>query len=185
MRKIAVASLLALSLAGCDAATVTGEYYSALYQPDLVGLATRNGVLPTAVYGSPFDVAGTRDMLDRVELPAGQPPARLAMTPAAQQGELTRLVLVFDPAPAANDGAKACQLTGNASPPRRVTAERTRVLLAFCVDRALASESVVSVPNTSPPSIPAVADGISLALTRLLLPTPPNEREASCEGKLC
>lgn len=175
MRRWLIAMLAPLALAGCGGSTFTGEYYSSFYQPELVGHSSRNGAMPTAVYGSPFDAAGTQALLDALRLPAGHPPARLAMTPAAQRGELGRLVMVFDPAPIAADGAKACRLGAGAAPPQAIAAGRTRVLLAFCHGRGLASEGEVTVPNASPPTIPALAEGINLGLIRLLPVTDPNQ----------
>ena len=182
IRRQLAALLAPLMLGACGGPVVTGEYYSALYHPDLVNLATRNGALPTAVYGSPYDAAATRALLYAVELPALYQPARLAMTPAAQQGDLTRLVMVFDPAPAVNDGEAACSLSGDVATPKSAVPGSSRVLLAFCVDSRLASEAVVAVPASG--SAPAVAQGIGHALSRVLLPSPPNDRGASCEG-LC
>lgn len=170
-----LAALVPLALGACAGGVVTGEYHSAFYTPELTAYTVRNGVMPTAVYGTAWDKAGLADLLAALELPAGHPPARLAMTPAAQAGELGRVVLVFDPAPEAADGTDACRLKAGDTVPSAASDGRTRVLVAFCHGTGLAAESMASVPRAGGPTDPVLVAGINGALQRTLRTDDPNK----------
>lgn len=174
-RTCLTAAVMTAALSACGGNTVTGEYHSAFYTPELTAHTIRNGVMPTAVYGAPYDEAALGDLLAALELPAGHPSARLAMTQAARDGDLGRVVLVFDPAPTVADGTDACRMMAGDKIPTVTGGGRTLVLVAFCHGDELASESTATVPRAKGPSDPMLVAGINDALIRTLRTDDPNQ----------
>lgn len=162
-------------LSACAGGTVTGEYHTPFYTPELTAYTIRNGVMPTAVYGAPWPAAELSGLLAALELPAGHPNARFAMTQAAQEGDLGRVVLVFDPAPTAADGSDACRMMAGDDIPVSRDAGQTRVVVAFCYGNEVASESVARVPAASSATDQALISGLNGALARTLRTDDPNK----------
>lgn len=166
-RGLGAAALAALLAAGCQASgTMTGENVQTFYHPGLVGYVARDGALPLAAFGQPFqpgtDVAAA--LQAGLMPPAGSGASRFAATPAAHAGEGGRVVLAFD---GPSDGAALCRLPQGAAS-AGADGGKVRVMAAFCLGDDVASEVQLVTQRPGSPDDPAFRRELQTMLIRLL-----------------
>jgi hypothetical protein len=183
-RKLLSAVALAGALAACQTAgsggTLTGEYYSAFYQPSLVNYAARQGHMPVAVYGQPFGLNSPAAVASQLHMPGGHVQVPFAATPEAQAGEGTRVVLLFGGGSPPIGGQELCEMRGNMAP-AGPAGGKLAVMAAFCSGDGLASEIALQTLRPADPSDPAFRGDMQVLLARLLPTFNPN-RDGDCPG---
>ena len=179
-----VLSVLALGglLAACQTSggTLTGEYYSAFYQPSLVNYAARAGHMPVAVYGQPFGANSPAAIASQLHMPGGHVQVPFSATPEAQAGEGTRVVLLFNGGGPQVGGRELCEMRGDTAPPTPAGGKMA-VMAAFCSGDGLASEIALQTPRPANPADPAFLGDMQVMLSRLLPVRDPN-RDGDCRG---
>ncbi len=95
---------LAVALAACSTGIRTSSLpkQSALYSPEEVTYATRDGHLATVIHGNPFDIpkaASDDAVIASLRLPGGFPDTEFIPRPPQRKPTGHRLVLVFNPVP--------------------------------------------------------------------------------------
>ena len=134
---------LAVALAACSTGIRTSSLpkQSALYSPEEVTYATRDGHLATVIHGNPFDIpkaASDDAVIASLRLPGGFPDTEFIPRPPQRKPTGHRLVLVFNPVPPGPYGGNACRDLSNV--PVAADKTQTRLTAAFCVSDRMASE---------------------------------------------
>jgi len=173
--------LAALVLSGCY--TVGHVHLATSYGPSYVAYVSRDGSMPTEVFGNPFgdDNQADSKLVSTITLPNGHGAKPAHIVTAKDRAEGHRMVLVFNPEDKLIDGDKACEKTRFGTRPADDT---------FIIQAALCSHSkVISEARAEGPSASSIDDQrfqkMMYSLLAELLPQREGSRPYPCKNSDC
>lgn len=171
----------ALLLGGC--LSVNRVDQATAYSPAYVAYVSRQGSLPTEVFGNPFGQGAEADaqLISTINLASwhGSKPAHPIT--ASERAEGHRLVMVFNPASKLIDGRKVCEKTRFETAP---AAETMVVQAALC-----SSDTVISEARAEGPIAGGTDDEpfrtMMFNLLAVMMPAHEGSRNHECSIRTC
>jgi len=178
---LAASALTVLALSGCY--TVGHVHLASSYGPSYVAYVSRDGSMPTEVFGNPFgdDNQADTKLVSTITLPNGHGAKPAHIVTAIDRAEGHRMVLVFNPEDKLIDGDKACGKTRFGSRPADDS---------FTIQAALCSHSkMISEARAEGPASSSIDDQrfqkMMYSLLAELLPQREGSRPYPCRNSDC